>query len=67
MADAIDPEPPDATPEDPHVAGERIERRVEGLSEDEVAELEARIREKGRPYDREEQARKLVKRAPQGT
>lgn len=72
MAEAIDPEPPEATPpeatpEDAHDAGERIERRVEGLSEKEVAELEARIRDKGRPYDREEQARQIVQRAAQGT
>lgn len=56
-----DPEPPDATPEgagdigpgpvDPRGdadAGERTERH---LSEEEVAQLQARIREKGRPYE----------------
>jgi hypothetical protein len=66
MAGAIDPEPPDATPDDP-VAGERIERHVQGLSDKEVAELEARIRDNRRPYDREEQAKEIVQRAVRGT
>jgi hypothetical protein len=48
MTDAIDPEPVDATPED-QSAGKLAELGPQQyLSEEEVAELEARIRESGR-------------------
>jgi hypothetical protein len=48
MADIIEPEPADATPED-ESTGELAERGLwQYLSEEEVAELEARIRESGR-------------------
>jgi hypothetical protein len=48
MADTLEPEPPDATPAD-ESAGELAKRGPEQhLSEEEVAELEARIRKRGR-------------------
>ena len=48
MTDAIDPEPVDATPKD-QSAGKLAELGPQQyLSEEEVAELEARIRESGR-------------------
>jgi hypothetical protein len=65
MADAIDPEPPEATPEAAD-AGEPSERRPEALSEKEVAELEVRMRENRRPYDRDEQAKRIAERAAEG-
>jgi hypothetical protein len=65
MADAVDPQRPEATPQ-AEEAGQRGERRVEGLSEREVAELEARIRENRRPYDRDERARAIAERGTQG-
>jgi len=47
MADIVEPEPANATPADEH-GGEPAERGPQPLSEDEVAALEARIRERGR-------------------
>jgi hypothetical protein len=48
MTDALDPEPVDATPED-QSAGKLAELGPQQyLPEEEVAELEARIRESGR-------------------
>lgn len=48
MADTIEPKPADATPEDENT-GKLAERGPQQyLSEEEVAELEARIRESGR-------------------